>query len=139
MAKSSSTKKVARASRAGGRGRASRQRSLLFPATMGIVAVLGVALIFVAKGDDKADATPPTVTDHWHAAFALYECDAFSSVVLADTRGDQVGIHTHQDGVIHIHPGPTAAGADATLGKFFDEVGLKMSDDKLEIPGGKTY
>jgi hypothetical protein len=139
MGRASSTKKVARASRAGGRGRASRQRSLLFPVTMAVVAVLGVLLIVVAKNEETADATPPTVTDHWHTAFGIYECDAFSDVVLSDTQGDRNGIHTHQDGIIHIHPVPTATGTDATLGKFLDEVGLDVSDDGFSVPGGNTY
>ena len=44
MGKASSAKKVARASRAGGHGKVSNQRSLTFPVTIAAVSVLGLAL-----------------------------------------------------------------------------------------------
>ncbi|HZM43156.1 MAG TPA: hypothetical protein VFB94_28765, partial [Acidimicrobiales bacterium] len=105
MGKASSSKKVARAARAGGR-RASggRQRDLKFPAVIGVIVVLGVGLIGFAANDRKSDAqVPPIVNqDHWHAAFGVYICGEFQpNPPLFESP---VGIHTHDDGVIHIHP-----------------------------------
>ena len=57
MGKASSAKKVARAARAGGRGsRGGQRRSLLFPATITVVCVLGVSLILYARTQDEAQA-----------------------------------------------------------------------------------
>jgi hypothetical protein len=59
---------------------------------------------------------------------------------LVDTQGDQYGIHTHEDGLIHIHPSSNAAtGERATLQRFADEVDLRLEDDVLEPPGGERY
>ena len=45
MGKASSSKKVARAARAGGRSSGSKQRNLLFPAAIGVIILLGTGLI----------------------------------------------------------------------------------------------
>ena len=47
------------------------------------------------------------------------------------------GIHTHGDGVIHIHPfSQSGAGENATLGTFLEDTDVKLSDNELTI--GKT-
>jgi hypothetical protein len=54
-----------------------------------------------------------------------------------------VGIHTHGDGVIHIHPfSQGGAGENATLGTFLEDTDVRLSDDELtigtnELPDGK--
>jgi hypothetical protein len=59
---------------------------------------------------------------------------------LADATSDALGIHTHKDGVIHIHPFVSAAaGRNATLGVFFDQVALQISDTKLTLPNGQVF
>ena len=55
--------------------------------------------------------------DHWHSSFSVYICDHFMPNVPLFESVD--GIHTHGDGVIHIHPyTPQASGTGATLGFF---------------------
>jgi hypothetical protein len=45
-----------------------------------------------------------------------------------------VGIHTHGDGVIHIHPfSEAAAGESATLGLFLRENGVVVDDGQLRV------
>ncbi len=45
-----------------------------------------------------------------------------------------MGIHTHGDGVIHIHPSSAgAAGENATLGTFFEDAGVTLTDTELTI------
>jgi hypothetical protein len=135
MGKASSSKKVARAARAGGR-RASggRQRDLKFPAAIGVIVVLGVALIAFAANDRKSDAQVPPIAqqDHWHAAFGVYICGEFQpNPPLFESP---VGIHTHDDGVIHIHPTSSGgAGENATLGVFLEGAGIELSDSKLSM------
>jgi hypothetical protein len=140
MGKASSSKKVARAARAGGR-RASggRQRDLKFPAVIGLIVVLGAGLIAFAANDRKSDAQVPPVAmqDHWHAAFGVYICGEFQPNV--PTFESPVGIHTHDDGVIHIHPtSGGGAGENATLGVFLDGAGIDLSNDKLTM-NDKTW
>lgn len=54
---------------------------------------------------------------------------------------DVLGIHTHDDGVIHIEPMvDSVAGRKATLGKFLDYVGASITDTTLSFAtpaGGK--
>src|SRR5918998_387690 len=77
MGKASSSKKVARAARAGGRSSGSKQRNLLFPGAIGVIVLLGSGLIAYAADERKseADVAPVVNEDHWHAAFGVYICD----------------------------------------------------------------
>ena len=92
--------------------------------------------------DDGAGPVPapatgdgPQVGDHWHAAYGIFICDSFAGPILDES--DPEGIHTHADGVIHIHPFlDSAAGDNATLGKFFEAVQLELSDTGIIGPGG---
>ena len=145
MGKASSSKKVARAARAGGHRKVRGQRSLVFPIALGVVVLLGLGLIFYARNNNQANAaTPPVLGDHWHAAYGFYICGAF---IPSFTKGldpnaaDPLGIHSHGDGVIHIHPfSSETSGKNATLGKYLDWEGVKLSSDELVLPNnGGTY
>ena len=49
------------------------------------------------------------------------------------------GIHTHGDGLIHIHPFTrSASGERANLGKFWKQVSLQVTDEGFELPKGVT-
>ena len=57
-----------------------------------------------------------------------------------DVTQDVLGIHTHGDGVIHTHPFVSSvAGRAATLGVFFDQVGVQISNTKLTLPSGEVF
>ena len=57
-----------------------------------------------------------------------------------DAQADTLGIHTHGDGLIHIHPfTDSAAGRNATFGMFLDQVGVSMTNETLTLPDGKTF
>ncbi len=142
MGKASSSKKVARAARAGGRTASGQPRSLLFPGVLTLVVVLGLALVVYARAERQDDdmGGPPQLEDHIHQAFAVHACGEF----LADLPGfdSRIGIHTHTDGVIHVHPhSQLGVGANATLGRYFEnareEGGLEVdiSGTKLEYLG----
>jgi hypothetical protein len=137
MGKASSAKKVARAARAGGRGaRGGQRRSILFPASITVVCILGVSLILYARTQDKAEALEPGITDHWHAAYGVQICDELLPN-LSSGQNDPNGTHTHDDGVMHIHPGAAQevarAGEDATVQVFLESTGSSISDDSLTI------
>lgn len=142
MGKASSTKKVARAARTGG-GRTSRgsRTSLFWPAFIGIVVVLGTAGIVYSKDQRAPDTTRPraggngVAGDHWHAAIGIDVCGTFLPN-LTDKNKDTLGIHTHGEGIAHIHPFSTvASGNRATLKVFFDMVGARVSDTQMTVPG----
>jgi hypothetical protein len=143
MAPSNSTKKVAKAARSttGRRSTAGRaNRSLTFPIALGVIIVVGIGLIFVGR-DRRVDAaeTSPKIGEHWHAAFGVYLCDTFQPG-FNDQHNDAVGVHTHADGIIHIHPySSVAAGERSNLGDFFDEIDLEVSDGKIVLPGGEVW
>jgi hypothetical protein len=142
MGKASSSKKVARAARAGGRRSAGqRQRDLLFPSVIGVIVLLGVGLIAFAANDRKSEtATAPAVNkDHWHAAFGVDICGKFQPA--PPEFESPIGIHTHGDGVIHIHPFTSGgSGKNATLGHFLEgtDPPISLSDDELKI-GKKSW
>ena len=136
MGKASSSKKVARAASTGG-GRTSRGRTpWLWYGVMSIVVILGVLGIVVSRSDlDEAAADPPAIgQDHWHAAYGVNICGKLHPG-LTDTQGDRYGIHSHGDGLIHIHPtSANSAGKNAKLGVFLDEVGVKLTESSIDMP-----
>ena len=145
MGKASSSKKVARAARAGGRVSSGQPRSLLFPGVLALIVVLGVSLVVYARNDrnNQDIGGVPQLEDHIHQAFGVNVCGEW----LTDLPEFEtpVGIHTHGDGVLHIHPfSQLGVGSNATLGRFFqsarDDGGLNVSvsDTELEF-GGETY
>ena len=145
MGKASSTKKVARAARAGGRVSSGQPRGLLFPGIIALVFVLGTALVWYAREDRQDDdlGGVPQIGDHIHQAIAFNACGQF----LPDLPEFEspVGIHTHGDGVIHIHPfSQLGVGANATVERYLedarDDGGLEveLDNDNLEYLG-ETY
>lgn len=122
MGKASSSKKVARAARAGGRVSAGQPRSLLFPSVLTLVVVLGVALVVYAREDRRNDdlGGVPQIGDHIHQAIGINVCGEFQTNLPEFESG--IGIHTHGDGVIHLHPfSQLGAGANATLGRYLKD------------------
>lgn len=140
MGKASSSKKVARAASTGG-GRTSRGRTpWVWYSVMSLVVLLGVLGIYTSRADlDKAAADPPAIgKDHWHAAYGVYICGSYLPPLVAQMG--ILGIHTHEDGLIHIEPrSARAAGKNARLKLFLDEVSLKLTKSTLELPGDKKY
>ncbi len=115
---------------------------------LGIVAIiaLGIGVVAMARSENGGlgdNSTPPKANlqngepfDHWHAAFAIEVCGNELDP-LQDGPTDVQGIHTHGDGLIHIHPFTrTAAGKQATLERYFEQVGLVVTDSGFELPKG---
>ena len=146
MGKASTNKKVARAASTGGGRTARGSKPWGWYATLGLVSILGVGLIVVSRNENisannpRHGARPRVNADHWHAAIGVYLCDAFAPNI-KDSGTDPHGIHTHGDGVIHIHPfDKTAAGKKARLSVFDATVGMTLTQTKLQLAGdSKTY
>lgn len=153
MGKASSSKKVARAASTGG-GRTSRgARPWGWYLSMTLIALLGTVVIVQSRNERQAASNPlksekprpPSLPgqkkfagDHWHAAYGIYICSEFVSPIQSDA--DPKGIHTHNDGLVHIHPFTKAAsGRNATFGVFADTVGLEVTATSIKVPGGDRY
>jgi hypothetical protein len=151
MGKASSAKKVARAARTGGGAtrRARSGRSFLWPAFMTVVVVLGTTGVVMSRAENQSaaapmsapgrDPAPPRVGDHWHAAYGFDICGKFAPPITDQT--DPVGIHTHGDGVIHVHPfkikkGNPFTGRYATLTAFMRTVHGQVTNTEVRLPGG---
>ena len=107
-----------------------------FPLAVGLVVVLGSLLVLWARSDREATSAP-RVGDHWHSAYDIYVCDDFRSKIVVET--DPNGIHTHSDGLIHIHPfNKLASGQDATMGEFFNAFGGRIDDNSVVLDTGET-
>jgi len=151
MGKASTNKKVARAANTGG-GRTHRgSKPWGWYGAMAMVALLGGLLVLTSRNERQIALNPLKSTkprppapdkdflgDHWHAAYGVYICEAFQPIIPDET--DPLGIHSHADGVIHIHPFRAAsAGRKATLGQFTKAVGWSLSEKTIKLPGGKRY
>lgn len=140
MGKASSSKKVARAARAGRTATSTERRDLGFPSAMAIIVVLGVLLVVYARSTRDASADAPTLRDHWHSAYAVWDCEQESFEPHFTSDYDPRGIHSHNDGLLHIHPfSSSVTGEKANLGVFFEamRVDLDPGDGVLTLADGK--
>lgn len=141
---SSSTKKAAKLAKSGKGKKVRFQGGKLFPMVVALVVVLGFGLVVYARQSrPAADASAPTVSDHWHHAYGFYLCDTwFQLSGDAEDPGtdnftefQRTGIHSHDDGLIHWHPFSSAAvGTRATLGVFLETYNVELTNDKLVFP-----
>ena len=88
--------------------------------------------------------------DHWHSAYDIYNCaESDSTLESREYRGgwrskfiverDPNGIHTHGDGLIHIHPfNSLASGNDAKLGQFMEAFGGYITDTSIKLDTGEV-
>jgi hypothetical protein len=140
MGKASSAKKIQRVQRAGVSRVAGQRRNLGFPLAIAGIIIVGTVLVFFARGakvDAGADA-PVANQDHWHNAIGVYDCDHYLQNI-PNPGTDPQGIHTHADGLIHIHPFfASSAGKNAKMQVFADTVGMKIADDgsSITLPPG---
>ena len=151
MARPSSTKKAAKLAQKG-KGRKVRfQGGTIFPAAVAITLILGFALIVYSRQSlPEADSSPPTINDHWHAAYGFYLCDTWYKLAgnLEGTNSAgqplfpefvRTGVHSHDDGIMHWHPFTAAAtGTNAVLGVFLDTYDVSLTNDTLKFPANNV-
>ena len=127
-----------------------------------IVVIAGIALIAYtqatkppAVGPFLSDPSNPTKKDtHWHAALGVYDCDHWmgdrtgsgiwmwpaatpeGSPARASDPDLYAGLHSHDDGVIHMEPAVSEeAGRNATVGLYFQFGGWKLSQTGFSFLG----
>ena len=99
-----------------------------------IVVVFGIlGLLFVLRSATGS----PRIGDHWHATYQFFVCGEKQP----NARQWDAGVHTHADGILHIHPFQTfEEGSGARLIKWFEYGGGKLTNTEIKMPGStKTY
>ncbi len=155
MPSSSSAKKVARVAARSGTGqtsgaKAAKQRNWLFALAIVAIVAVGLGAVVFARNlnqDRTSNTTKPRAQvaagkdfDHWHAAFAINVCGK-ELPAIPQPQTDPLGIHTHGEGLVHVHPfALAAAGQRATMARYWGLVGLKINDQGFKEPtSGKVY
>lgn len=144
---SSSTKKAAKLATKGKGQKVRFQGGTIFPIAVAATMILGLALVVYARQSlPAADASRPTINDHWHAAYGFYLCDTWyqleGNLEERDSRGQftntnfvRTGIHSHDDGVIHWHPyNSRGVGRNAVLGVFLETYEVEVENDSITFP-----
>ena len=118
----------------GGGGIMNRLRHMYFPPWVPVVGIIVVVFgilggLFLFRSASGA----PRIADHWHANYTFDVCGDRQPNA---PTWEGVGVHTHGDGIIHIHPFTAGEeGANARLEKWFDYGGGELSDDSIRLPG----
>lgn len=78
----------------------------------------------------------PSVGSHWHARYAIEICGKR----LRQQPYSAGDVHTHGDGLIHVHPASRATtGKAANLAAFFGSLGGRIGDSVLDVPRAGTH
>lgn len=129
------TQPVSGGGKASGGGIIHSIRNIYFPPWVPVAAIIVLVfgilgLLFITR---SATGAPRIGEDHWHAPYTFFACG--DKQPNAPTW-EGVGVHTHGDGIVHIHPFTRAEeGAGARLVKWFEYGGGKLGDDEIQMPG----
>lgn len=128
--------------------KARRSGSTVWGAVLAVVVVLGIGGIVLARAGRhaSADVAPRANTgqddtqfDHWHAFLGVDVCGTWMPNApkfenQADSPDAVAGLHSHGDGLMHIHPWSNAeSGNKATVGRFIKYGGWQLSGDKMKL------
>jgi hypothetical protein len=123
-----------------------RGGSMMWSVLTAVIVVVGVALVVWSVADRKdASATPPKLGDHWHSYLGVNVCgewlvDAPEFHPRAGEAGVNAGLHSHGDGLIHVHPfGSDETGDNATVGRFIDYGGWQLSGSSFTLWDGQEH
>ena len=141
MAKPSKLSRAQRRARARRPGTGRRGSAMWVAATVAVVVVGGLLVAFTVTGRDTADSAP-RIGDHWHAYYGVNVCGTwlgpapeFEHPVGSATL--RAGVHSHGDGLIHIHPYSSAeSGPRATVGTFMRYGGWEVSPTSVKAWDG---
>ena len=135
MGRASSAKKVARVAKVGGKS-AQPRRNIGFPLVIVVLLAGGILAVWAARSSvsNNANVFPAANKDHIHMAYAINDCGKWLAPI--PTFESSFGIHTHGDGVLHIHPYlASASGKNATFSVFENGAGMSSSPSGLRYTG----
>jgi hypothetical protein len=105
-----------------------------------VVVIVGVVGIVLARGGSESGASP-AIGDHWHAYLGVNVCGTW--LPAAPSFESPLGIHSHGDGLMHIHPYSSAAtGKNATVGRFLEDnegAGWELDSTSMKLWDGAEY
>lgn len=120
-----------------------RQSSIGWTVATGAIIAIGVVGIFLTfRGNtDTGSASGPQIGDHWHGYLGVNVCGSW--LAAAPAYESPNGIHSHGDGLLHIHPTSSAAAGDnATVARFFEDnedADWNLSADSMRLWDGVEY
>ncbi len=89
---------------------------------VGVIIVLGTAAVVASRSNKDVKGSGPQLGDHWHAAVGVNICGTWQPNV--PEYHNAVGVHSHGDGLMHMHPTSTAGtGSRANLGLYLGDAG----------------
>ncbi|MEX1008859.1 MAG: hypothetical protein WD271_13570 [Acidimicrobiia bacterium] len=127
-----------------------RGGSLGWNVAIAAVVIVGIGLIAFSRSSESngagngppraADQAAGTPGDHWHTYLGVDICGQwltpvpmFENPVGSPAGTQNVGIHSHGDGLVHTHPFVVSEeGNNATLGKYADYGGWGVSSDSID-------
>jgi hypothetical protein len=107
-------------------------------------AAIFIAIVWTAIATDKPSKNSAPVSelarvgDHRHAALGVDACGEWLPPApqfeqRANQAGVTAGIHSHGDGLIHLHPFASDEADDASVGRFMDYGGWKLSSVIIQL------
>ena len=111
--------------------RAELRRFIVVALPFSLLLALGASITVTAMQSHTAVA-PGSIGDHWHASYQVYICGERQP----DFPPWESGVHTHGDGIIHIHPFEAfEEGRGSRLVKFFEYGGGLLTQSEMRMPG----
>jgi hypothetical protein len=100
-----------------------------------IFVVFGIlGFLFIVRSATGA----PRIGDHWHIPYQFFACGEKQP----NAGVWESGVHTHADGINHIHPFKTfEEGSGARLVKWFEYGGGRLTNNSIKLPqsGAKSW
>ena len=132
-------RKVAKAAATAGQRDVSFTTRLGFPALIALICLLGIGAVVYARSTREALASPVQNLDHWHAVYGVYNCNAAGDgeakfLPPFQSTQDDAGIHSHGDGVMHIHPFfELSSGENAQLRHWMSEMNVEITPERIVV------
>jgi hypothetical protein len=113
--------------------RKTKTGTVVFGIVIAILVVAGVVAVVASMGGSDDG---PAVGDHWHAALGVDICGEFlpNAPSFEERAGteERAGLHSHGDGLMHLHPFvEDEAGGNATVGRFFEYGGGLVTEERI--------
>ncbi len=130
-------RKVAKAAATAGQRDVSFVSRLGFPALIALICILGIGVVVYARSTREALASPVQNLDHWHAVYGVYNCNiegADKYLPPFQSTQDDVGIHSHGDGLMHIHPFfELSSGDNAQLRYWITDMQFDFTPERISV------
>lgn len=130
-------RKVAKAAATAGQRDVSFASRLGFPALIALICLLGIGVVVYARSTREALATPVQNLDHWHAVYGVYNCNIEGDdkfLPAFQSTQDDTGIHSHGDGLMHVHPFfELSSGDNAQIRHWMSEMNIDITPERISV------